>query len=247
MPTPTPRIRPAAAFLYYCDPTMKLTREQSRQVDTYATEKLEMSSLVLMENAGRGCVDLLESQGINGPVALLCGKGNNGGDGFVIARHLIIRGYEVRVLVVSHLQDLKGDALVNCELLKQAGVSITPIASKAGTMPLAEILSQNASDCDWIVDALLGTGIEGPPRPPYDKLIEWINSEPGKKLAVDVPSGLDCNTGEPAPTTVVADVTATFVATKVGYDTEKAKRHLGQLHVLDIGLPPSLVEKALEA
>jgi len=224
---------------------MKLTREQSRQVDTYATETLEMSSLVLMENAGRGCVDLIQSKGIDGPVAVLCGKGNNGGDGFVISRHLLIRGYEVRVLVVPHLKDLAGDALTNCEILKRAGVPITSIASKGGTMPLAEILSDNVEGCDWIVDALLGSGIEGPPRPPYDTLIEWINTEPGKKLSVDVPTGLDCNSGEPSPTTVVADVTATFVASKVGYDSAKAQRHLGELHVLDIGLPPSLIEKAL--
>lgn len=221
---------------------MQLTREQSRAVDKYAIEQLGMSSLVLMENAGRGCVDLLERKGIHGPVAVFCGKGNNGGDGFVIARHLIIRGYEARVLLAAHANDLTGDGLANYKILRHTNAQVVELANEGGPSALPDALDYAAASCEWFVDALLGTGIEGAPRPPYDAIIEWMNSESAATLAVDVPSGLDCNTGQPSPTTIEANLTATFVASKVGYATDAAKQHLGELHVLDIGIPPSLVE-----
>lgn len=220
-----------------------LTRKQSREVDRLAIEEYGMSGLVLMENAGRGCVDLLEAHGVAGPVGILCGKGNNGGDGFVIARHLWIRGYEVRVLLVPPAGELAGDAAVNFEILHRAGASIVYLADEGGPIALPDALGYSTQGCDWLIDCLLGTGATGAPRPPCDTIIEWMNAENAKRLAVDVPSGLNCDTGEPAATTVRADLTATFVTNKVGYQQPAAGPYLGEVVVVDIGVPPGLVKR----
>ena len=164
-----------------------LTRQQSREVDRIAIDDFGMHGLVLMENAGRGCVDLIERLGVEGPVAILCGRGNNGGDGYVIARHLVIRGYELRVLVVPAVEQLAGDALANYRILKRAGASIAHLSEEGGPAALPDALDYATEGCDWLVDCLLGTGATGAPRPPYDTIIEWMNAEPVKRLAIDVP------------------------------------------------------------
>ncbi len=211
-----------------------LTREQSRELDRRAIAEYGISGLVLMENAGRGCVDVLERLGIDGPIVILCGKGNNAGDGFVIARHLEIRGYTCRVLLLGRGEDLRADAAANFAILLKAGV---PIVEQA------ENFDEDSRDCAWIVDALLGTGTQGEPRPPLDAAIDWINARPAhaKVLAVDVPSGLDCDTGQPATHTVRADHTCTFAATKVGFNKPAAQPFTGTVHVCDIGVPPRLI------
>ena len=173
-----------------------LTREQSREVDRIAIEQYGMSGLVLMENAGRGVVDVLlmldpELIGSNREVLILCGKGNNAGDGFVIARHLDIRGVRVRVGLLAYPGDLAGDALANYQILQHSDV---PVES----FPLGEPASAGGSA--WILDAMLGTGAQGDPREPYATAIQWMNAQPARRLAVDVPSGLDCDTGRPADT-----------------------------------------------
>lgn len=223
--------------------SIALHRQQSREVDRLAIDQYGMSGLVLMENAGRGCVDLLERRGIAGPVAIFCGKGNNGGDGFVIARHLAIRGFEARVILVPRPEELTGDALANFRILKKSGAMIVELADAGGTSALPETLDDATQGCDWLVDCLLGTGATGDPRPPYDSIIEWMNAEPTKRLAIDVPSGLDCDTGIPSTTTVRADVTATFVTTKVGYAKPSAREFLGEVEVIDIGIPKRLLEE----
>ena len=220
-----------------------LTRDQSREVDRIAIDEYGMCGLVLMENAGRGCVDLLEQLGIAGPVVILSGKGNNGGDGFVIARHLSIRGYQARVLLVPPADELTGDAATNFEILGLARANIIELADEGGPTALPDALDYATEGCSWLVDCLLGTGATGPPRPPYDTIIDWMNAESARRLAVDVPSGLDCDTGEPAATTVRAEITATFVTTKVGYEQPAAKPYVGEVHVVDIGIPPGLVER----
>ena len=108
-------------------------------------------------------------------------------------------------------------------------------------------VSERRDRVDWIVDALLGTGATGDPRPPFDTAIEWMNARSAttKLLAVDVPSGLDCDTGEPSAHTVRADHTCTFAAMKIGFTQPNAKPYVGTLHVCDIGVPPILIENAL--
>jgi NAD(P)H-hydrate epimerase len=239
-----------------------LNREQSRAVDRIAIDELGMSSLVLMENAGRGCVEVLERLGISGPVIILCGKGNNAGDGFVIARHLAIRNHQCRVILLCDPSELSGDAPANFSILEHCDVPIidlsrrevAPVASTGvaqrqeasctAITELQSLLTQNAADADWLVDAMLGTGARGQPRPPFDTAINWMNSQSAKKLAVDIPSGLDCDTGEPSAHTIRADHTCTFAAMKLGFTYSTAATFTGAVHVCDIGIPGPLVSRA---
>ena len=236
-----------------------LTRTQSRELDRRATDEYGISSIVLMENAGRGCVDVLERLGIDGPVAILCGKGNNAGDGFVIARHLQIRDHECRVILLCPPNEFRGDAATNFAVLQKCGSAIIDLseqragpsevgaASRAAMSPseLHTLLNHHAAGAAWLIDALLGTGAIGEPRPPFDVAIDWTNARGAKAkvLAVDVPSGLDCDTGRPAAHTVRADHTCTFAATKTGFAQSAAKPYLGTVHVCDIGVPPVLLRQ----
>jgi NAD(P)H-hydrate epimerase len=223
-----------------------LSRDQCREVDRRAAFDYGMSGLVLMENAGRGCADVLCEMGVRGRVVILCGKGNNGGDGFVIARHLEIRGIDACVLLLARRGDLTGDAATNCKVLGHTGVPIHEL-DDVHTSGVAAWLTRHGSGAQWLVDAMLGTGATGPPRPPFDAAIEWFNQQPARKLAVDVPSGLDCDTGHAASDAVRADVTCTFVARKVGYSNADAVKYTGKVRVLDIGAPRKLVAEVADA
>lgn len=217
-----------------------LSREQVREVDRRAIEDCGMCGLVLMENAGRGCVDVLCSLGVRGPVVICCGRGNNAGDGFVIARHLDLRGHTVRVLLFGDPSELRGDAAANFSLLKECGIPVRVVlAAEDGCGWETEL-----AGADWIVDALLGTGSKRAPRPPLDRVIRCLNQQLARRLAVDLPSGLDCDTGQAASDTFRADHTCTFVAAKLGFASPAAQAYLGQVHVLDIGAPRKLVEQA---
>ena len=219
-----------------------LDRRASRQVDRRAMEDYGMSGLVLMENAGRGTADVLCQLGIAGPVLVCCGKGNNAGDGFVIARHLDLRGYAVQVALWTNAEELTGDGAVNFQILRKTDVPILPVTSPDELRRF----DQQLVDAAWIVDALLGTGAQGEPRPPLDSAIDRMNGATNaNRLAVDLPSGLDCDTGQPSSHTVRADHTCTFVAAKPGFFAPGADRYTGELHVLDIGIPRKLLEEVL--
>lgn len=205
-----------------------LNREQVRNVDRCAIEEYCMTGLVLMENAGRNSAELLRSLGIDGQVVVCCGKGNNGGDGFVIARHLENAGVTVKVLLCVPPSSLTGDAAANFEILRR---SQTPLL-----VPPMEWESELAQ-ADWIVDALLGTGTQGTLRDPFTSAVAEINKANRRVFAIDLPSGLDCDTGLPLGCCVRADHTATFVARKPGFDIPGALQWTGQVHVIDIGIP----------
>lgn len=216
-----------------------ITCERSRRIDELAIREYGMTGLVLMENAGRGCADLLERLGIAGPVVICCGKGNNAGDGFVIARHLELRGHTVKVLLWSDPERLRGDAAANFEILRRAQTPLVVCPTQTNPAWIREQLT----GADWIVDALLGTGTTGQPRPPLDIVIDAVNQSSAKKLAVDLPSGLDADRGQPSDHTIRADHTATFVAPKTGFSAPQAQKFLGRVHVLDIGVPRKLLEE----
>ena len=220
-----------------------LTRSQVREVDRRAIAEYGMSGLVLMENAGRGCVDVLCRLGCRGPVAIVCGKGNNAGDGFVMARHLDLRGIAVKVLLLGSPGELAGDAAANYAILAKSGAVIVDLS---GGLDAGRFEAELAGG-EWIVDALLGTGASSPPRPPLDEAIRRINGASAKRLAVDLPSGLDCDSGVAAEPTIRADVTCTFVGRKIGFDRPAAAACLGQVHVIDIGAPRRLVEEIARA
>jgi NAD(P)H-hydrate epimerase len=223
--------------------SLYLTRQHVRQIDATAIEQYGMQSLVLMENAGRGATDVLERLGIAGLVVICCGHGNNGGDGLVMARHLELRGHDVKVLIlppegksVSDSENwLSPDAAANWKILKAAGTPVEIVAD----VPQSLLCLQEA---DWIVDALLGTGACGEPRAPLDLVIDTINAAGKRTLAVDLPSGLDCDTGQPATHGIRASHTVTFVAQKIGFANPAAKSFTGEVHVTDIGIPRRLWE-----
>lgn len=215
-----------------------ITREQAQEIDRRAVQECGLTSLVLMENAGRGAVDILERLQIAGPVLICCGRGNNGGDGLVMARHLDLRNYSVRVALWGEDAKLSADAAANLRTLQQCDVSI---ARNPDSTALAELLRE----VDWIVDALFGTGFRGPLRPPFDDVIQQLNKTPARRFAVDIPSGLDANTGAAAAPTFRADHTVTFVAPKLGFTQPSARPFLGEVHVTDIGAPRRLIESLL--
>jgi NAD(P)H-hydrate epimerase len=209
--------------------TTTLTRAQVREIDRRAIEEFGVPGIVLMENAGRGAAEILmRLNPERRPTTIFCGKGNNGGDGYVIARHLDIHGWPIRLVRTAPAAELKGDAAV-----------MERIAAAAG---IPESLPLDATEA-WIVDALFGTGLTGPLREPYDRIVAAINASRVKVLAVDIPSGLDCDTGEPLGPCVRADHTVTFVAPKAGFANPAAKEWLGEVHVVGIGAPRRLLEQ----
>jgi NAD(P)H-hydrate epimerase len=218
---------------------MVLNRSEVREVDRRAIADYGMSGLVLMENAGRGCVDVLARLGCRGPVAVVCGKGNNAGDGFVIARHLDLRGIGVKVLLLGSPSELRGDAAANYAILAKCDMRLVDLSAGFD----AARFDADLAGVEWIVDALLGTGATDSPRPPLDEAIRRMNEHPARKLAVDLPSGLDCDIGTRGEPTFRADHTCTFVAWKAGFDNPGAADYIGQVHVLDIGAPRKLVEE----
>lgn len=210
-----------------------LTREQVREVDRRAIHELGIPGIVLMENAGRGAAELLLSLGIHGPVAICCGKGNNGGDGFVIARHLHNAGISPHVFLFARPDELTGDAAINYRIVERLKIPLSVIDRPADIE-----LSKRLKRFEWIVDALFGTGLTGPVRAPFDQVIRAINECQARVFAVDIPSGLDCDTGEAPGEAVRAAHTATFVAAKQGYANPQSTKWTGQVHVIGIGVTP---------
>jgi NAD(P)H-hydrate epimerase len=224
-------------------PQLVLNREQSRRIDVLAVERFGMTGLVLMENAGRGAAEIIHKLIVDRllndkPVVICCGKGNNGGDGFVIARHLDNRGIPVRILLLCAPTKLTGDAAANYEIAHRARLPIEPLRENIDVATVAARLA----DAACVVDALLGTGAVGEPRAPYDVAIAAINAQSAPVIAVDLPSGLDCDTGSPANHCVRARHTITFVAAKPGFFIAAAKPYVGELHIVDIGVPRKLLD-----
>lgn len=198
-----------------------------RAVDRWAIEEQGVPSLELMERAGEGVVRVVERVAPDGPVAVVCGKGNNGGDGFVAARLLRRAGREVRVVCTSAPEQLSGDARVNFDLLSGEEAHLFEDA-RAG-----EAIGGSAA----VVDALLGTGFEGAPRGLVADAIGAVNDAAKPVVSVDVPSGVDASTGEVAGIAVRAQCTVTFHTAKPGLWIHPGKRHAGETVVIDIGIP----------
>ena len=216
-----------------------LTRDQVREIDRRAVADYGLPGIVLMENAGRGVAELVHAAAPEAVVAIACGKGNNAGDGFVIARHLENLGHDVRLLLACDPAGYRGDAATAWQVAARSGIPAVCLA-EAGP----EAWERELAGADWIVDALLGTGLTGPPRGAIAAAIEAVNAAGRrgvKVLAVDLPSGLDCDTGRPAGSCVRADFTATFVARKVGFDEPGAAACLGGVQVVGIGVPRALL------
>ena len=218
-----------------------LTRAQVREVDRIAIEELGIPGLVLMENAGRGAAQLILKESTDGSlVSIVCGGGNNGGDGFVIARLLAGAGRRVTIFTACDNARLSGDAATNFHIASRMALDFVPFDTPERIQSATSRLHQSAV----IVDALLGTGFTGRVRPPIDSAIHAINAAAQSKIvAIDLPSGLDCDTGLPANPTVRAHHTITFVALKQGLAQDVSREFAGQVHVVDIGTPPELTHR----
>jgi NAD(P)H-hydrate epimerase len=155
----------------------------------------------------------------------------------VIARHLENRGMQVSVLLFCDPDKLYGDAAINFGILRAAKTAMWI----SGLPPDFEQLDRELNNCEWIVDALLGTGAQGEIRDPFRGVIDCMNRANASRLAVDLPSGLDCDTGQPLGCCVCADHTATFVASKLGFNAPGAENWTGQVHIVDIGIPRRLL------
>jgi NAD(P)H-hydrate epimerase len=230
-------------------PLPPATREQVRELDRLAIEHYGISGLILMENAGHRCA-VAAAEMLGGAegrrVAVLCGGGNNGGDGFVIARHLTNWGADVSVLLLAEIDKVLGrggDASINLEIVLNMDVPVREVAD-AGAFAQA---FAGCADADLLVDALLGTGVHGAVRDPFAAAIRAINAVGRPVLAVDVPSGLDCNSGQPLGEAVRADRTVTFVLNKVGFTEPGAEAFTGTVQVAEISIPRQAVRQVISA
>jgi NAD(P)H-hydrate epimerase len=210
-----------------------MTCADIRALEQRVIEELGLPSLLLMENAGRGLAGLLFSIGVTGRVVICCGKGNNGGDGLVMARHLDNMLVSVRTLLFGRPEELTPDASLNYQVLTRAGLPVSLCLHEAGL----DQARKELAGAEWVVDALFGTGLRGPLRPPFDQVVGLINESGARVLAVDIPSGLDGDTGRALGATVRAEHTGTLLARKAGFDQPGATEWTGQVHLIDIGLP----------
>ena len=178
------------------------------------------------------------------PVVVFCGPGNNGGDGLALARTLFNRGHDVRVYSVNRpgAAAPSGDVALQSRLLAGVGVATTAVTSAAEAMALAPLLAE----CPLVVDALFGTGLTRPVEDPWRAVIQVANEARTVRLAVDIPSGLDADTGDVLGLCFRADVTVTFVAPKPGFYVGAGPAFCGRVQVAEIGIPRPLLEQALE-
>lgn len=212
-----------------------LTAEAMREADRFTIEDFGISGRTLMEIAGRDAALSIEHRfGSNARVAVYCGKGNNGGDGFVLARYLYQRGARLRVITLGGEAEMSGDAAANFRLLRKmehhnddGRLRIEPLGDLADLPP-----------ADVHVDALLGTGITSRLREPILGLVQRLNAQPGAKVAIDVPTGLHTDLGTVLGATFRADLTVTMGALKAGLCLNQGPGYAGDLQVVDIGIPP---------
>jgi len=212
---------------------LRLTREQVRNIDRVCVERFKIPGVVLMENAARAAADvaceMLAEQ--PGTVLILCGGGNNGGDGLAVARHLHNRGHDVSIRLTADPEKYRGEALVNWQIAAAMGLPAKPL-------DLAELQTLRPG---LVVDAIFGTGLTQPPRAPFGEIVEAVKQMGAEVLAIDLPSGMDCDTGKPLGACVRATRTITFVAEKIGFGHPGAAEYLGRVTVGDIGCPRELI------
>ena len=214
-----------------------VTAKEMQELDRRAVVEYGIPSLVLMENAGAETARaLVTAYPAASRVAVLCGSGNNGGDGFVVARHLLNRGTTVETLLLARRHDIKGDARVNLEILEKMGGAPVEVTGADGLAALPQRISR----ADVVVDALLGTGAQGPARDFLAEVIEAVNRAARPVVSVDLPSGLSADDPEPPGPAVRAALTVTFALPKRCLLLYPAAGHAGTVRVVDIGLPADL-------
>lgn len=234
--------------------TEPMTRAQSRSVDRVAMQEFGFPSLILMENAAGGAARFLQSRyqtEIDGDILIVCGGGNNGGDGLAMARHLYNAGMPVSVLMAADRGQLSHDCQVQWQIVRKTKIPIAAFSPNASPIGFAhqwsevwDTLSPTLGRLTWLVDAILGTGSSGPLRPPLDQLVRKMQTIPAvNRMALDLPTGWDCDTGPVGADVFRATVTYTFVAPKISFQHPAAAEYLGEVVVGDIGVPPEVVAR----
>jgi NAD(P)H-hydrate epimerase len=216
---------------------IRLTRAQVREIDRRSIEEYHIPGIVLMENAASEVAKHASSMlrhDSEPSVTIVCGGGNNAGDGLAVARKLHNYGWPVHIVRASE-REYAGDAAINYQILDRMGFALTPLAD-------AETVIHRGA-AHLVIDALFGTGLTGAPRPEYRTLIDHMNGCALPILAVDIPSGMDCDTGQPLGACVRAKRTVSFVAEKAGFADPAARQFTGEVFVGDIGCPRELIDE----
>ncbi len=222
-----------------------VTPSQMREIDARAIKKFKIPGLTLMENAGQAVADQAERLlgkdrlGLELNVCVICGKGNNGGDGLVAARLLVLRGIKVSVFLLGRLGEVKGDAKTNLKKLKKAGLAAVEVTSPKGLKALRKELA----GAQLIIDAVFGTGFKGAPEKNIAAVIKEINNAGATVLSVDIPSGVDGETGQVWDEAVRADTTITMGLMKTGLIFYPGRSLAGEVVVADIGFPPRVIKE----
>ncbi len=225
-------------------PVYALSCRAMRLADEMAINQMEIPGVLLMEAAGRAVAR--EAAGIvpsGGRILVLAGPGNNGGDGFAAARFLHREGHDVCVLSAGDVSAYEGDAGVNARILKHLDIPFLPFRHSDGSLR-TDLIHQQLKESALIIDALLGTGVQGRLRYPYRRLVDMINQAPADTLAVDIPTGVDADTAAVPGPAISADITVTFAAPKIGLLLEPGCEHTAKLIVADIGIPQRVLRSA---
>jgi NAD(P)H-hydrate epimerase len=218
-----------------------LNAAQMREADRYTIEEIGIPSLVLMENAGRQVVAAIESayeNRLDGRVAVLCGRGNNGGDGFVVARTLLQRGVDAAVFVIGAVGDVRGDARINLDILGRLGVSVVEINDEQSW----ELHFSEISQCTLIVDAVFGTGLKSPLGGMMETVVADMNASGIPIVSIDLPSGISADTPHLIGDCIDAAMTVTLAAPKLPLVLPPGEAHAGDVVIADIGIPHDVIE-----
>ena len=211
-----------------------------QEIDKLAIEKFGIPSIILMENAGHGAsrvaFDMLPKKKTK-RVVCVCGKGNNGGDGFVCARHLINKGIDTDIFLIGDPAELKKDAKINYNILKKMGKTIKPLKVKKDFYALKAKFARTG----LLIDAIFGIGLSGRVKEPYREIIDLMNQSKIPILAIDVPSGLDATGGSALGSCIKARKTVTFAMAKTGFFKNQGPSHIGKLITVDISIPNKLL------
>lgn len=221
---------------------ISVSTTQMQELDRFAIDQVGISSLALMETAGRHVAEAIIAR-VEGKaqarVVIACGMGNNAGDGFVAARHLLNQDLDLQVVCLGGIQQLKADAALNYAILEKCGVNIEIV--NLSTVSFIDDLK----NADVVCDALFGVGLNRNIGEPYISVVNLINQHARYVISVDVPSGLDATSGEIYGSCIKADVTVTFSYPKVGFLKAMGPQLVGEVNVVDIGIPQSLLKHVL--
>ncbi|MGB9627278.1 MAG: NAD(P)H-hydrate dehydratase [Thermodesulfobacteriota bacterium] len=218
------------------------TAEQMQEMDRKSIENYKIPGIVLMENAGRGAAEVISKTFPDiqhRKVAVISGKGNNGGDGFVIARHLMNQGATVKVFLLTDPRALRGDAEINYQILYRMKGDLLPVPSSKDYQKIKKELEK----FDLLVDGIFGTGLDAEVTGYYREVIDHLNTLQKPIVAIDIPSGLNANTGKPFGTAIRATLTITFGLPKIGLLISPGLDYVGEVKVIDIGIPKRLIDE----